>query len=278
MFLVCFFVDGDEYNVHLVSQCVKSIVDNTSIGVEFVALCDENYAKNMMGVTGVRVITTPCNAKPLEAAKRKSQIFDLIPDILNFEAVMVMEPASRVCGDIAKIFKTCTTTKLYVYQEPSRDGLQSLMYGLQKYTVDELMSAYFHGAHGFNTRHFMFKPTLSLKDHFDKVTQLIMDHDTSAPSYKEQSFFNHYFITRAPRFIDRQALICFVHQIDPSSRFSPKNPFLVTPSSRDAPSELKAKVLDEYFGSKLIHNDDQLDALTQKAKEMGKPVEEVLFR
>lgn len=249
--LVYFFITGSPDNARLLVKCVESINENltTPGSVDFVALCDPALAPILAGVPDVRVVSTPPNPTPLDQARRKLQVFDLIPTISDYNAVLFMDHASLLCGCINRTFATCISQdKLYIITEPGRPEIFGLPhYGLQQYTERERLFFSFSNIHPFSTRQFMFKPTSQLQEHFANVLKL-MDGYTGQ-FVGDQSFCNHYFLKASARYIDKTTMMRFFMFIRHADvKFDPTYPFIATFPGPESATDVKIAIQDAYSG------------------------------
>ena len=246
--LVCFFLHGDEGSkASMMTTCIDSILLNHKDGtlIEICALCDETY-EQFVTDPRVRKVRTPCNAKPLDAARHKIMMFDHVQDIFDYDTVLWMDPASVVCSDIDRLFAACTMpNKLYVLCEPGRNHLDHICYGLRKYTEAQKIFFGFNNIHGFNTHQAMFKPTVGMKDHFAKVTALMDEYNDNDVFYGEQSFMNHYFLSNYAKNIDRLTMRRFFFYGRPLLDFDPKLNFIITFFHPDASVRAASQI--KYF-------------------------------
>ncbi len=248
--LVCFFVFGTEgANATLVNKCVQTVRDNASDpdAVDFVAVCDEAFERAAAEPLQARVVRTPSNADPREAAKRKLQLFELVPNLsADYRAVVWMDPATVVCSDIARLFSACTAyDKLYVFPEPGRDTMDSLTYGLCKYTMKDKLFFAFNNVYGFGTHQAMFRPTDVIKAQFERALAVVDSHD--GPHEGDTSFLNHHFLSNQAKHLDRTTLVRFFFHGHGKTEFVPELPFIVSFPGADKFVAAKIKLQQRYY-------------------------------
>lgn len=276
--LAYFFLQGEATSLSLLNKTVETLKANTVTNLDIIVLCDEDCSKLIQeGLSpDVHVIVTECNSEPLDAAKRRLQVFDLVPNISEYATVVSLEIGLVFVWDIALMLAECTTTKLYVYNEPGRDFYDWIQYGLKRYTPDEKMSFNFKNIYGFNTRTFMFRPTTEMKEHFAKIVDTLITHyDPSALFLEEQSFMNHYFLTRMAVDLDRRALMKYVYFATPSTKYDARYPLAVSFQIQGMTNEGKLHAMQYYYNASR-----EAQNMPPQLQSSGKvkTVEELMFR
>lgn len=188
--------------------------------IDFLVICDTVFfpllskVKDTIESAGSTFKVMLCDRCPdgVSASMQKVNIFNN-PGIDQYAAILYLDCDIVVVGDIEHLFRDCARFDgdvLHVFPETfDMDTLdevhQHLNYSLRRYSDSERAGLVEERTRPFNCGHFLFRPTDTMKRHFDCVKELILNKAATDEYFYEQSFMNHHF--NLSRATDRGALL-----------------------------------------------------------------------
>lgn len=195
--LIYFTIGGQPYYAKLLEFAVHTLRTTNDLSqTDIMVMCDASYAPHVQGIHGIdKFLIVPPNNSHIQASMRKVDIFKL-PSIAAYEKVLYLDCDIIVTGSLQPLFDAVVDPgKLYVYPENDEfNSHQSLFWGLQDYSQDQLTEFEARGQHVFNCGQFAFKVSPEMQQHFQAVRDMIDAH--TGPHFYEQSFMNKYFNSR----------------------------------------------------------------------------------
>lgn len=192
--LVYYVVGGvPEYSNLLRSSVTSLRHHHPPEDVDVAVLCDTNYAKCIADLS-VRVCCTPTNkGNPVQASMRKMQVFQLVPDIEQYDVVLYLDCDTMVLGRLDDMLRAVSSPdKLYTCREEGAEGHKREFWSLGHYTDEQLAELENDNVGVFNCGQFAFRPTPTMAAHFAAVCRLI-DEDVERRGFWEQAYANHHF-------------------------------------------------------------------------------------
>jgi lipopolysaccharide biosynthesis glycosyltransferase len=201
--LIYFTIGFDAGFSNLLTLCIESIKRyNPNPTFDIVIMCDQNYIENIKHLKdtnqnnlNIQIYLTEQNNTPQECSMRKLEVFNVVPNIMNYSKVLFLDCDIIINGSLNELFdQQLIENKLYIFEENFKDPHTSEYFSHYDYTPDQLNFFNEHNILGFNTGQFMFVATNSMKEHFETIIQHTRNH--KGAFYYEQSFMNVYFNLR----------------------------------------------------------------------------------
>ena len=183
----------------LLLNSVEKCVDIKTF--DFLIICDDNMFEIIH-----QYIKTNCNysfniklhnskknsTTPMLASINKLGIFDF-EEINNYSKILFIDGDIISTLNLNNLFNhELRDDILYVYKEVEEiDAHRKILWSLENYTEDEIELFREKSIYPFNCGIFLFKNTDILKLDFDKINEIILNHQ--GKFFYEQSFMNYYF-------------------------------------------------------------------------------------
>lgn len=195
--LVYFTIGVNEEYVSLLELCLTSLRYFAKTPFDVLIMCDKDYMKYVSHLGATTIFLTDENKTPMQTSMRKVEIFQY-PNIYAYDKVIYLDCDILLCDDIGKVFADITKhDMLYTFPEEVRNPHESIFFGLQNYTKEELADLKDRGVKGFNCGQFGFRVSPEMEKHFEYVQGAILDAiEKDVPYFYEQSFMNVYFNKR----------------------------------------------------------------------------------
>ena len=161
--------------------------------IDIAVLCDTRMAGEMRQIKGVDMYEMPDSPTPEAASMNKLRVFDVIPNIADYESILFIDSDILVYADVMEILRGLTRDDvLYVPTESTEMSRhQMFCWSHGDYTEDELVMFEREGVHVFNCGCFGFRPSKHIRRHFTNILEAVGSHE--GKFYYEQSFMNAYF-------------------------------------------------------------------------------------
>lgn len=194
--LVYYAVGGcDPSYIQLVSESVRSVRRwNPTTDVR--VLTDEVFA-TAAGIPPALAVLTPPNADHIEACMRKTRVFELIPEIEAYDAVLFLDADTVCVRPLDELFAAIAAAPglLHVFPEHPGDYARHAESWWGHGCLPETVAAYAaDGIDVFSAGTFGFAPGPPMRRSFDDLCDHIAHH--TGPFFYEQSHMNAYFNAR----------------------------------------------------------------------------------
>jgi hypothetical protein len=136
------------------------------------------------------------------SSMRKTKIFEIIPDVNKYEAVLYLDADIAITGPLEPLFLKVIEddTRLHIktddYAPANLTEAHSInFWSHEDYTAEEMAYLLDSATPVFNAGQFAFVPSLAFQNHFLALNEAILNHGGQKAFY-EQSHMNKYFNLR----------------------------------------------------------------------------------
>jgi hypothetical protein len=166
-----------------------------------------DFAPNSVKIIQWEVDTSRCSSGDgacigVLSSMRKTKIFEIIPDMDKYEAVLFLDAGIAITGPLEPIFLKVIedTARLHIKSDDYAPGNLTEAHSLkfwshEDYTEEEMSKLVTSAVPVFNAGQFAFVPSPTFKNHFLALNEAILQHEGKKAFY-EQSHMNKYFNLR----------------------------------------------------------------------------------
>jgi lipopolysaccharide biosynthesis glycosyltransferase len=158
-------------------------------------LCDTQFKEQIaLMVPEAHICERPNSPTPQSASMQKLSVFR--EDTSAYDAVIFIDSDILVGIPLSPLLSRIENEhELYAFAEKEEQSAHTyIIWSLRNYSNSDLDFFKENNIRVINAGLFAFKPTETMKTHFDAIETMIRNH--SGPFFYEQSFMNVYFNTR----------------------------------------------------------------------------------
>ena len=167
------------------------------------------------------------------SSMRKTKIFEIIPEMTKYEAVLFLDADIAITGPLEPLFLKVIEDGAHLHTKPDEYAPGNLteahsmhFFGNEDYTPEEMAQLVNSNTPVFNAGQFAFVPSKTMQDHFTALNDVILNHGGKRQFY-EQSHMNRYFNIRNLTLSTLDAFVKFNDYVIPEASTGKSAPLLI---------------------------------------------------